>query len=156
MNSASVGVSRAFVGKAIAARPARVLAVLDLPDTSNSQRNEPIVEQAALLAQRTGAELHVASAYSTYPADAHTVRVERYLPALRVKARDRRRSAIRQLLRRMKITHAFVHVVEGESPQAIDALASSLNAVVVGGAAARTDDSRVTVDDTRPPQHFAA
>src|SRR5512143_2711333 len=102
MNSPSSRPSNIFVGNAFAAgRPARVLAIIDSADPSNSDHDERIVRQAAQLAERTGAELHVASTYSSYPADAHPYRVERYLPALRVKARDRRRCAIRQWLRRL-------------------------------------------------------
>ena len=157
MNSASVGSLNVYVGKIFpAVRTVRILAVIDAPDASNSGHNEQIVRQAALMAERAGGELHVASAYSALPSNADAYRVERYLPALRVKARDRQRSAIRQLLRRLKIDNALIHVEEGESPQVIDALAASLQAVVVDGTSIRVDASAVTIERTGLPEHFAA
>jgi hypothetical protein len=108
------------------------------------------------MAERAGGELHVASACSALPSKADAYRVERYLPALRVKARDRQRCAIRQLLRRLKINDAFIHVEEGASPQVIDALTASLQAVVVDGTPIRVDASTVTIDRVRLPEHFAA
>jgi hypothetical protein len=157
MNSASVRRSSAPTANVLVADgPVRVLAVIDSPDPSNSEHNERVVRLAAQLAERTGAELHVASTYSPYPEDVRSYRVERYLPALRVKARDRRRCSIRQLLRRMKTTHAFIHVVERKSQQGIGALASSLNAVVVDGAATRAAGAAISVEGIRVPQDFAA
>jgi hypothetical protein len=77
------------------------------------------------------------------------------LPALRVKARDRRRCAIRQLLRGLKIANAFIHVEEGDFRQVIDTLASSLQAVVVGGAQT-PKGSAAPIDGSRLPEHVAA
>jgi hypothetical protein len=156
MNSASFRSSNVFVDGAFALdRQVRILAIVDPPDPSNLEHNEQILRQAARLAQRTGAEFHIASAYSAYPENARSCRVDRYLPALRVKARDRCRCAIRQLLRRLKITQAVIHVVEGEPAQVVDALASSLNAVVVDGAAALGAGS-ASIDATRQTQDYAA
>ena len=90
MKSAAARPRNVYVGNLFPAdRPVRILAAIDSPDASNSDHAERIVRQAALMAERAGGELHVASAYSTCTRDAsHAYRVERYLPALRVKARD--------------------------------------------------------------------
>lgn len=110
-------------------QPARALAMIDVLDEASAESNERIVARAAELAKRLSGELHVASAYTTVAAP-H--RIERFLPALRVKARDRRRCAIRQLLRRLHIEDATIHVEEGVPQQVKDTLASRLAAVVVG------------------------
>jgi nucleotide-binding universal stress UspA family protein len=158
MHSGSVDPSKVYVGNLSAGGPpVRILVAIDSRDDSTSEENERILRQAAKLAERAGGELHVASAYPACRGDAvRSYRVERYLPALRVKARDRRRSAIRQLLRRLKIANAFIHVEEGDSRQVIDALASSLQAIVVGGAQTRPKGSAAPIDGSRLPEHVAA
>jgi hypothetical protein len=126
--------SNMFVGNASghAEEPIRILAAIVDPADPVSGR---IVADGARLAQRVGGELHVGSAYSVSSPDAQSCRVERYLPALRVKARDRRRCAIRQLLRRSNVEVAGIHVQEGEMHQVIGALAASLQACAVVDAA---------------------
>jgi nucleotide-binding universal stress UspA family protein len=158
MHSGSVDTSKVYVGSISAAGPpVRILVAIDSRGDSTSDENERIVRQAAQLAERAGAELHVASVYPVCRGDAaRSYRVERYLPALRVKARDRRRCVIRQLLRRLKIANAFIHVEEGDFRQVIDALASSLQAVVVGGAQTRPKGSAAPIDGSRLPEHVAA
>lgn len=111
--------------------PVRILAAIADPADSVSCR---IIADAARLANRVGGEIHVGSAYSVSSANAQSCRVDRYLPALRVKARDRRRCAIRQLLRRLNIEIAGIHVQEGEMHEVIDALALSIRASAVVGA----------------------
>jgi nucleotide-binding universal stress UspA family protein len=156
MNCAS-GSPNLYVGNIPAAgAPVRVLVAIDVPEDSNSDHNERNVRHAALLSKRAGGELHVVSVYSTSARGAPPCRVERYLPALRVKVRDRRRCAIRQLLRRLKIADAFIHVEEGDSRQVIGALASSLNAVVVDGARTGMEGSPVPIDAGRLHEDVAA
>jgi nucleotide-binding universal stress UspA family protein len=156
MKSVKVGPRNVYVGSVSPAdRPVRILVGIDSPDASDSDHTDQIVRQAALMAARAGGELHIASAYSTNPRGAsQSYRVERYLPALRVKARDRQRCAIRQLLRRLKIADAFVHVEEGEPQQVLDALASKLQPAVVVRASTR--GNAVMIDTAHPTENVAA
>ena len=127
--------------------PVRILAALDALDATSADSNERIISDAAQLAKRVDGELHVVSAYPTF-AYARSHQVERYLPALRVKARDRRRCAIRQLLRGLHVEATAIHVEEGALSNAIDAVASRLNAVVVIGTSAAA--SRIAISSTAP------
>ncbi len=138
----------------------RILAALDAP---GAEPNERILAQAAQLTKKLGGELHVVGTYAAF-GDARAYQVERYLPALRVKARDRRRCAIREILRRFHID-AAIHVEEGTLANAIDAVASRLNAAVVIGATAPSlpvaisaTVPTVTTPAVRPalPTEFAA
>lgn len=137
--------------------PYRILAAIDFRETASSQLNDEIVIRAAQLARLMGAELHVATAHSALPSDADPCRVGRYLPALRVKARNRRRCAIRQMLRTLHLEAAGIHVAEGPSRDAINALAADLRAsvtvvaglagngnpqILIRGATPRVRDSR--------------
>ncbi len=139
-------------------QPVRILAAIDdVFEKSNSESNERTVIRAAQLAMRVNGELHVASNYPSLSDGPRTYRVDRYLPALRVKARDRRRCAIRQWLRALHIEAATIRVEEGALDRAIDALASTLNASAVIGPASITRfaptaiPNRPTTADATPP-----
>lgn len=93
--------------------------------------DEAVVAHAARLAADVDGDLHVAAAYATVDSDARRCQVARYLPALNVKARDRRRGAIGALLRRLRIEPTGIHVEPGRLDAVIDALSSKLHARVV-------------------------
>ncbi len=121
-------------------QPYRILAAIDFRETAGSEVNDEIVRRAAQLATLMGGELHVATTLSAFPCEADPCRVGRYLPALRVKARNRRRCAIRQMLRTLQLEAAGIHVGEGPRRDAINALAADLRASVTVAAGLAGND----------------
>ncbi len=118
-----------------------VLAVIDVLDTP---RNEAIVERAAKLAKQIGAQLHVATTYPTIDSSVRRCQVVRFLPALHAKARERRRGALVELLRRLAIQADAIHVEAGTAEQIIEKLSANLHPrAVVGSLDGTVSESRV-------------
>lgn len=117
-----------------------VLAVIDVSDAA---RSEAIVERAAKLAKQQGARLHVATAYPKIDAAARPCQVVRFLPALDAKARDRRRCAVGDLLRRLRVNADVVHVEAGTVDQIAERLSANLHPSAVVGSAGPDVSNRV-------------
>ena len=120
----------------VPAQPHRILAAIEALDVGSLELNVQILARAAQLARRGNGELHVAFVCASLLDETRVHHVDRYVPALRVKARNRRRCAIRQLLRGLNIDTATIHVEEGPPHQAISDLASKLHASFIVDAAA--------------------
>jgi hypothetical protein len=129
---------------------ARVLAVVEVLDEANDLVNEEVVRHAAQLASDLDGELHVATSYPAVDAVPSRRLVVRYLPALNVKARDRRRCAIAALLRKLRVRADAIHVEAG-LPGAIDALAVKLHARITVVASARNGIPEILIRDTEAP-----
>ena len=126
-----------------------VLAAVDVADEKHAQLSDQVLVNAQAMSRILDADLHVVSVYSDLGQSVNALQVALDYQGIKEDMFETRQQLLAAMLKRLNITDANVHILEGKAAAVIAHLANQLNpTITVMGTAARKGVGKLFIGNT--------